>query len=1122
MEQVDVLIITALQEELDAVLNLKDGGKPAWGKPDKTPDNFLYYTTDFTLQDGRKIVVRATTQWRMGTTVAAGTAARMLSFTKPRIACMVGICAGWREKDIEFGDVIVPERAFFYDIGKIREGNLNPENLVYDVNPNLIQWIKDFDSGNPDWASAIKSIRPTSIKYQKEWVLFQLWRRKEDGSSVWPSADSEILEAREQCPDWQSIISYLRKVKFIEDTNPLKITSEGIKFVENLRTNLQIEANKGRSYPKSWIGALATGNSVIEDSSIFDRLSTRERKVLGLETEAAAFLQEVQSTYPGLPSFVVKGVCDYADTEKGDSFHKYAAEASAQYMYYLLKHIIPFLDESPTPNGFNNTVSESIVDILKKLEQMKGLPDSIDELKGLLAQVFTNVEPSIPPIQLPPADKPPLRPKIFARRIDQVNRIKGILSDAIWLNIAGTSGIGKTHFAGEIAEDFGFEKVLWISMRVSNFNDLAHVLELHLLREAASNDTNEIKKDFFAGQYQFSELVQKSVNNKNKKSLIIIDELPDLIINQQFYEKIVELAKSLITLECKLITTSQRSLPSAAFLLNEGLTVIEEKVQVLNENNIRDLLVELGAPQSQNQTLIPLILTSTRGHPFFVSAIISFLNEQNWVVDEQVALSVITGEPLEEINFEIKRKLISLLPSERLRELLYRLTLVNIPFSNTIILDIGEVEIAINKPQELFLELTGPWINKLPSKLFEVSPLIKNIGKDILEIDTYKRTHLVIANYLVKQKVLDEIKILHIFTHFLKSEGWIQLGAFMINLSFNITKPFQANSLSFITKFYTEDWPSNIPTGIKIVFRSLQIMLLGMTERDAQKEIAEMEQLYNGFYASDAELALSLLVVLSQMQLIKPWNKALSPSFIAKKTLQNLKRMKILAAQPGLEDISPILLNSNIAANIWMSIQRINSRDEIREILMVLKEMNENERRSALSDEILYEAPMTFVDNCWGIELNKIKAEQDWQGVLVLLDEVNEIAQLPGGEKLMPLVLRAKAIVLGENLDRLEDAINLLKPLLIDNDNEEQFIYKFTIGTLYYDKGEFLTALSYFNESLSIKTKYIITSISCAKLASAAAGKMANWNDMRRYAITTLKLINGMAKQRSQQWQDNG
>jgi nucleoside phosphorylase len=259
---------------------------------------------------------------------------------KPRIACLTGICAGRRSKGVHLGDVIVAITAFRYDVGKLVAGRLEPELHVYSSTKPVTQWLGDFNKSR-DWIKDIKSVRPLSLRYQKEWVLSQLSLQLEGSNADWPDTDKDREAIQADCPQFNLVLKSLRDEKLITRRGRLRLTQRGqarVKMMKLLHGAAIVR--KDPAEPQSYIGAIATGNTVVEENAIFDKLAQeKDRRVLGLDMEASAFYQTVQSIDPSMVYFVVKGVSDYADLEKNDDFQPYAAEAAARYVFGFVDHI---------------------------------------------------------------------------------------------------------------------------------------------------------------------------------------------------------------------------------------------------------------------------------------------------------------------------------------------------------------------------------------------------------------------------------------------------------------------------------------------------------------------------------------------------------------------------------------------------------------------------------------------------------------------------------------------------------------------------------------------------------------------------------------------------------------
>jgi nucleoside phosphorylase/tetratricopeptide (TPR) repeat protein len=84
--------------------------------------------------------------------------------------------------------------------------------------------------------------------------------------------------------------------------------------------------------PQIHYGLIASGDQVIKDSKIRDRLA-QQYGILCFEMEAAGVMD-------GLPTLVIRGICDYCDSHKQKQWQGYAALTAAAYTKLLLS-VIP-------------------------------------------------------------------------------------------------------------------------------------------------------------------------------------------------------------------------------------------------------------------------------------------------------------------------------------------------------------------------------------------------------------------------------------------------------------------------------------------------------------------------------------------------------------------------------------------------------------------------------------------------------------------------------------------------------------------------------------------------------------------------------------------------------------
>lgn len=97
-----------------------------------------------------------------------------------------------------------------------------------------------------------------------------------------------------------------------------------------------IRSRRDSTQPIIHYGAIASGNQLMRDGVERDRLG-RQHGVLCFEAEAAGIMSSV-------PSLVIRGICDYADSHKNKIWQGYAAATAAAYAAFLLSHVRPPLE----------------------------------------------------------------------------------------------------------------------------------------------------------------------------------------------------------------------------------------------------------------------------------------------------------------------------------------------------------------------------------------------------------------------------------------------------------------------------------------------------------------------------------------------------------------------------------------------------------------------------------------------------------------------------------------------------------------------------------------------------------------------------------------------------------
>jgi uncharacterized protein YjbI with pentapeptide repeats/nucleoside phosphorylase len=383
--EIDVLIVTGLKLELDAVLEIGEGSCDGWQLA-RDEGGFRYHHRSFArASGGAPLTVAAAWSGQMGESAAAVRATELIAHTNPRCLAMCGICAG-APGEVALGDVIVADRVYSYDHGKLvagsGKGGQRDEELTRDIETyNLGKaWAMEaaFVAADPVLRAALAAARPPSRKSQERWLLHRVWSHQFTRARP-PAKHPELLRS---CPRYSELIPLLRDKGLLQKTpGVLKLTRKGQSLVKD--EQLQHPHGLPDDRPLSvHIGPIATGKTVREDPELFSRLKKHVRKTIGAEMEASAIGYVAE--HLGRRSIIVKAVSDYADGDKDDAFQAFAAHASAAFLLaFLDTHLPPREDAAATPPPTEDPRNDDFLSRVQRVAKLHAGHDaSIDRFRA--------------------------------------------------------------------------------------------------------------------------------------------------------------------------------------------------------------------------------------------------------------------------------------------------------------------------------------------------------------------------------------------------------------------------------------------------------------------------------------------------------------------------------------------------------------------------------------------------------------------------------------------------------------------------------------------------------------------------------------------------------------------
>ena len=115
-------------------------------------------------------------------------------------------------------------------------------------------------------------------------------------------------------------------------------SSSWIEYIQTPRPN----TGNTKKEPSSHIGLYLSGNKVIASEKAAGALRSVWRHAAAVEMEGAG-IAAILRQKPNPPGFIViKGVCDYADSQKNDEWQVYSADAAASFAYsFVIDQLSP-------------------------------------------------------------------------------------------------------------------------------------------------------------------------------------------------------------------------------------------------------------------------------------------------------------------------------------------------------------------------------------------------------------------------------------------------------------------------------------------------------------------------------------------------------------------------------------------------------------------------------------------------------------------------------------------------------------------------------------------------------------------------------------------------------------
>ncbi|GJC83730.1 hypothetical protein ColLi_06568 [Colletotrichum liriopes] len=277
----------------------------------------------------------------MGKVNAASATANLQStYTGIKLAILTGICGGlpspWSANELLLGDVVISKSIVQYDLGRQYPNDFatkaNVEETLGRPSREIRSLLATFETrqGRSD------------LQRQTSQALVQLQQKATE------YGDRSLYQRPSLTEDLLFEPGYLHRHRDSQNCNcsdseacetarstsceKLQCGRERVVSRKRLRTEHLDEDAVTAEDPQVFVGRVGSGDTVMKSGLDRDRVAA-QHSLVAFEMEGAGVWDEI-------PSIVVKGVCDYADSHKNKNWQNFAAATAASTAKALLKYHI--------------------------------------------------------------------------------------------------------------------------------------------------------------------------------------------------------------------------------------------------------------------------------------------------------------------------------------------------------------------------------------------------------------------------------------------------------------------------------------------------------------------------------------------------------------------------------------------------------------------------------------------------------------------------------------------------------------------------------------------------------------------------------------------------------------
>ncbi|MCC4229649.1 tetratricopeptide repeat protein [Zunongwangia profunda] len=623
----------------------------------------------------------------------------------------------------------------------------------------------------------------------------------------------------------------------------------------------------------------------------------------------------------------------------------------------------------------------------------------------------------------------------------KINNLKNLFRSHTWINIQGINGTGKSQLASQYCSKV--KSYWWLDLRPYNNESSKYIILIETFLSVISNI------NILNDKVRWMDDV---VNTIPKNSLIVINDLPNLLDNEEAIQLLILISNTFQKKGIKLLSTSNYNIPKK-LLRSINLDSFYEFYDLdFSNDELVEFLVNSGADKSISNYINLISILSNR-NASLIGAIIYHLKTINWGKNSDLVIEVLlkkefSKDIVEDAQQGIKR----FIHDQDSRELLYRLSLIEWSYKKREVIAIAEIEKSINHPNEKFLDLINVWIQKINDDSFQTSPLIYQLGKDNLPESVIQNIHLSLAKLILSDKKLDQILASRCISEFIKGKDYNNAGFVLLELyrsSISKEDITIINEWGFLNYWDKTEIPKQMEIVLRVYIRVEQIRL----NRELGKETKYLHEDIESFFKEP-------IVSISQKILLHIICVSLYESGYIKNTWLHVE--EILTNWNKLEEPYNDVIDLKILKSLlWIVSDQIENETEIKKWFELTSLFEKNFKVDVFQDEMA-QITVSLIGNRI-VNRDNCNSRDTISSLTLLAKHFNKLKN----EVLEATILREIIHIKFEKNE--EEALDFSTKLIkgYSSDEAKYLIYD-NMGKLLYDKNRHIKSIPWLQKAIKL------------------------------------------------------